>query len=297
MSQKLFKRILFRLLRLSNGILSDAWYLKLHFLIKFGSPLNLKQPKTFSEKMQWLKLYNRQPIFSTMVDKLKAKEWAASIIGEEYIIPTIATWNSPEEIDVNSLPDSFILKPNHNSGVGISLCKDKSVWDYKSAICRLRVGFDENYWKYNKEWPYKNVEKKIFAEILLDDGSGEDLKDYKFFCFGGEPKFFKVDLNRFHGHRANYYNLNWELQDFGETDYPSDPTIHVEKPTNFDEMVNLAKKLSAGLPFLRVDFYSVNGKTYFGEVTFFPASGTGRWYPASKDRELGDLIDLTIVKS
>lgn len=296
MASSLIQRILFKSLKYTNSFLSDASYLKLYYLIKFRKFLNLDNPRSFSEKMQWLKLHNRQPIFTTMVDKLKCKEWASSVIGPEYIIPTIAVWNSPEEIEFDSLPDKFIIKPNHNSGVGISLCKDKSSYDIPKVIANLKRALRENYWKYNKEWPYRDVVKKIFAEELLEDGSGEDLKDYKFFCFNGEPKFLKVDVNRFHGHRANYYNLEWELQEFGEVDFPHDINAHVEKPTNFDEMLTLARKLSAGLPFLRCDFYSVKGKTYFGEVTFFPASGCGLWYPGTKDRELGDLIDLSLIR-
>lgn len=232
-----------------------------------------------------------------MVDKLKAKEWAASIIGSKYIIPTLAIWNKPEEVDITVLPNQFIIKPNHNSGVGITICKDKNTCNVKEIISKLQDAFKHNYYIYNREWPYKNINRKIFAEKLLIDQSGDDLKDYKFFCFNGIPKFLKVDINRFHGHRANYYNMNWELQPFGEIDYPSNPDIEVEKPANFNEMIFLAQKLSNGLPFLRVDFYSVNGKTFFWECTFFPASGTGEWYPEGIDRKLGELINLNSISA
>lgn len=297
MAKKLTTRILFRLLRQFAPVLSDKIYLQLFYYIKFGKNLNLKEPKTFNEKLQWLKLYNRKDIFTIMVDKLKAKEWAASIIGSKYIIPTLAIWNKPEEVDITVLPNQFIIKPNHNSGVGITICKDKNTCNVKEIISKLQDAFKHNYYIYNREWPYKNINRKIFAEKLLIDQSGDDLKDYNFFCFNGIPKFLKVDINRFHGHRANYYNMNWELQPFGEIDYPSNPDIEVEKPANFNEMIFLAQKLSNGLPFLRVDFYSVNGKTFFGECTFFPASGTGEWYPEGIDRKLGELINLNSISA
>lgn len=288
-------RFLGKLIKSISPILPDSIFLMLYFPLRTGSKLNLRNPKTFNQKLQWLKIHNRNPLYTDMVDKLKSKEWAAKIIGNEHIVKTLAVWNTPNEISFDKLPQEFIIKPNHNSGEGIIICKDKKKLDLELTKKIIFKAFKNNYYRYNREWPYLNVERKIFAEELLKNDADVDLKDYKFFCFGGEPKFLKVDLNRFHGHRANYYNLDWELQDFGEERYPADPKIIVEKPENFNEMVEFAKKLSKGQPFLRVDFYSVNGKTYFGELTFYPASGMGKWYPEGMDRKLGELIDLSII--
>lgn len=270
----------------------DEPYLMVMFRILMGKKLDLKDPKTFSEKLQWLKLYDRRPEYVKMVDKYAAKEYVAGIIGEEYIIPTLGVWDKPEDIDWNSLPDQFVLKCTHDSG-GLVICKDKSKLDKVAAIKKLNHGLKQDYFKVWREWPYKNVPKRIIAEKFISpEPKKNDLPDYKFFCFGGQVKMFKIDFDRFIEHHANYYDINLQLLPFGEATYPPKPEKQLMFPSQIKEMFQLAEKLSKDIPFLRVDFYQVNSNIYFGELTFFPATGMGKWTDEKWDIMLGEWITL-----
>lgn len=277
------------------SFLSDEKYLKLLYRMHIGKKLNLSNPQTFNEKLQWLKLNNHKAEYTMMVDKYLVRDYIKRTIGEEYLIPLIGVWDNPDEIDFDSLPNRFVLKCNHNSGTGMCICKDKSKLDYEKVKSDLRKGLKEDYEKYNREWPYKNVPRKIVCEEYMEDQSGE-LKDYKFMVFGGEVKCSFVGSDRFstEGLHVTFYDNNWNIMPF-ERHYPRLQKPH-PKPICFDEMKKLAAKLSNNMPFVRVDFYEIKGKVYFGELTFFPGSGFEEFTPESWDYEFGSWIDLSMLE-
>lgn len=271
--------------------LNDKYYLKLVFFDQLGYKLDLKNPKTFNEKLQWLKLYNRQVQYTSMVDKYMVKKIVGSLIGDEYIIPTIGIWRNANEINFDTLPNQFVLKCTHDSGCVI-ICKDKSKFNAIDARKRLEERKKKNFFYGGREWPYKNVRPAIIAEQFMQNDSGSDLRDYKFFCFNGNVRFFKVDFDRFVDHHANYYDLSGKLLNFGEADYLPKYDANIELPKTINKMIELAEKLSVDIPFVRIDFYDVNGKIFFGEMTFFPASGFGKFVPEETDAKLGDKLVL-----
>lgn len=271
--------------------LTDEEYIRRMFKAKMGYPLNLDEPKTFNEKLQWLKIYDRKPIYTTMVDKYAVKEYVASIIGWEYIIPTLGIWDSFDEIDFASLPNQFVLKCTHDSG-GLVICKDKSKLNYASARKKINKSLKTNYFYFGREWPYKDVKPRIIAEAYMEDRGTSELRDYKFFCFGGVAKCYKVDFDRFIGHRANYFTVDGELMKLGEEICPPDFDKENIAPVTLELMKHLATKLSGTQPFLRTDFYDVDGRVYFGELTFFPASGFGKFIYDGNDELLGSWIKL-----
>ncbi len=279
------------LLRQSASFIPDKLYLTLLYRCKMGKWIDWKNPQTFTEKIQWLKLYNRKPEYTTMVDKFAVKDHVADVIGCEYIIPTLGVWNTPTEIDFDALPDKFVLKTTHGGGGGgVVICRDKATFDVVAARSKLRNSLKSDIYKYYREWPYKNVPRRIIAEKFIDVPDKADLTDYKFFCFNGEPRFLKVDFDRFVDHHANYYDLEWNLLPFGEAEIPPVES-HVEHcPPNFDKMITIARKLSKGHPFLRVDLYNVAGRIFFGELTFYPASGLGAFSPCKYDFEIGNRL-------
>lgn len=419
----------------------DGIYLRILYRIYMGKCLHLRNPKTFSEKLQWLKIHNRKPEYTMMVDKFAVKDYVASIIGAEHIIPTLGVWDRPEDIDFDALPNQFVLKPTQGGGGHeVVICLDKSTLNCNAVIEKLKIGLKQNSYRSLREWPYKNVPRRIIAEKFINsspevkdligykwycfdgepkicqvvqnrtaqesidffdtewrhkqfvglnskaihaevlpskpsniatqlriahelskeiqfsridlyetgdniyfveiafypasgmekikpdeyneileamlrlpgekrgghivnvssDGellfSKPDLHDYKFFCFNGSVKFFKIDYDRYINHRANYYDKNLKLQEFGEEAFLPDPNAEVKIPENINEMISLAEKLSLGHPFLRVDLYNIGGKIYFGELTFFPASGLEKFTPEVYDEIIGNYIDLNIVK-
>ena len=286
------RKLLAVMVRLAPYWKHDKSYLSIVFYLKMGNRLYWKNPLTFNEKIQWLKLYDRNPNYTRLVDKAAVKDYVANKIGKEYVIRTIGLYDAPEEIDFDSLPDRFVLKTTHGGGGGgVVVCKDKSRFDIEDARKKLKKSLDSDIYTFYREWPYRNVPKKIIAEEYVESEDG-DLRDYKFFCFNGEPKFLKVDFGRFIEHHANYYDLEWNLLPFEETDVPRNPEHEEIKPDNFGKMIELARKLSQGHKFLRVDLYSVKGNIYFGELTFYPASGLGTFNPQEWDWKLGDMIQL-----
>ncbi len=273
------------------SIIPDSIYLRMRYFTHTKKLLNLRHPKRFNEKLQWLKLYNRNPEYTVLVDKFLAREYVKNTIGEQYLIPLIGAWDRVEDIDFDALPDRFVIKCNHNSGDGMYICTDKSKMDVEKVKADLKRGMEQDYYLCDREWPYKNVPRKIVAEEYLDDGSGRGINDYKVFNFSGEPYIIQVDFDRFTEHKKNLYTTDWELCDFS-FNYPSHPEIEIPKPETLDEMLRLSKILSKGTPYMRTDFYSVNGKLYFGEMTFFPASGYGKFEPDEIDFLLGEKIKL-----
>lgn len=270
---------------------SDKLFLKIAYKAYIGKTLNLDNPQTFNEKLQWLKLYNRKPVYSTMVDKHDVKKYVADKIGQEYIIPTLGVWNKFEDIDFSALPDKFVLKCTHDSG-SVVICSDKSSFDYEKAKAKLNRGINSNLFWHGREWPYKDLPPRIIAEQYLEDEHLKDLRDYKLFCFNGVCRCFKVDFDRFSDHRANYFDTDKNLLKFGEKVCLPDFDRSIDVPDAINDMMVLAEKLSKDIPFLRVDFYYANGRIYFGELTFFPASGFGPFVPEEWDNTLGSWITL-----
>lgn len=275
--------------------LPDDEYLSRMYKIRIGRNLNLNNPQTFNEKIQWLKLYDRKDIYTLMVDKYLVKDYVANIIGKEYIIPTIGVWDNVEEIDFHSLPDRFVLKCNHNSGRGLCICKDKSKFDINKAKIELTKGLSQNYYYHGREWPYKRVNRKIIAEQYMEDDSGE-LMDYKLMMFNGVFKCAFTCTERFSsdGLKVTFFDKEWHMMPF-ERHYPSSKA-KIEKPVSYELMIKFAEKLSKNIPFVRVDFYEVKGKPYFGELTFYPGGGMEEFTPEEWDYKLGSWINLDGVK-
>lgn len=272
-------------------LVPDSIYLKAIFRERMGYKLDLKNPQTFNEKLQWLKLYDRNSLYTTMVDKYAVKKYVASIIGEEYIIPTLGVWDKFDDIDFDQLPDQFVLKCTHDSG-GLVICKDKSKLDMKIAKEKIENSLKTDYYLLGREWPYKDVPRKIIAEKYVEDSKTEELRDYKFFCFGGQVKCYKIDFDRMIDHHANYFDKDGKLIIAGESMCPPIIEKDLEQSVNIRIMQELAEVLSKETPFLRADFYDVDGKIYFGELTFYPASGLGEFEPKEFDFELGRWLTI-----
>lgn len=273
--------------------LPDKIYLQLLYFFEMGKPLNLKAPRTFQEKIQWLKLYNRKPEYTEMVDKYAVKNLVGSVIGAEFIIPTIGVWNKFSDIDFDKLPNKFVLKTTHGGGnCGVIICRDKSKFDKEEAKQKLEVSLRSSIYRSMREWPYKNVPRRIVAEQLLEIPDSEDLSDYKIFCFNGEPKYIQVIQDRNTRETIDFYDTDWNHQDFIGLNKSAVPGKLVPKPDNLAEMLNAAKLIAGNTIFLRVDMYRVEEKIYFGEATFFPASGFGYFTPKEWNSELGNLISL-----
>lgn len=273
-------------------ILPDDLYLKVRFRQRVGYWPNFRHPRTYNEKLQWLKLNDRHPEYTKLVDKVTAKDYVAARIGANYIIPTLGVWDSIDEIDWDALPNQFVIKVTSDSG-GIVVCKDKSQLDKEKAKAKLRHGWGKNYYQYNKEYPYKDVKPRIIAEQYMEDESGYELKDYKFFCFDGEPKLLFVATDRGkkdEDTKFDFYDIEFNHLPFlnGHPNARVAPT----KPENYEEMIEIAKKLSRGMCHVRVDLYNVRGKIYFGELTFFHWSGMTPFEPQEWDYRLGELIKL-----
>lgn len=287
------KKILTFILNKGAKLFSDKRFLKMKFYIEMGQKLDLDNSKTFNEKLQWLKLYNRKPEYTTMVDKYAVKEYVANIIGEEHIIPTLGIWNSFDEIDFNSLPNQFVLKTTHGGGGGgVVICKDKNTFDKQRAKKVLQKSLNSDiYWNY-REWPYKDVPKRIIAEQFMSN-NGKDLEDYKIHCFNGEPKFILVCGNRY-GKGAmidDFYTPEWELMDVRRPGHPRSEKAS-KTPEQLGQMLELSRILSKDIPFLRTDFYIIQGRIYFGELTFFPASGMSKFEPQEWDKKFGNWLKL-----
>ena len=273
--------------------LSDERYLKIAYWARMHKKLNLDNPQTFSEKLQWLKLYNRQPIYTKLVDKYEVKPIVANVIGEEYIIPTLGVWDKFEEIDFEKLPNRFVLKCTHDSG-GLIVVKDKSKLNIKKARKKINKCLAHSFYWGMREWPYKNVKPRIIAEQFMeDDGCPGDLADYKFFCFDGEPKYCQVIRNRSTKETIDIYDMDWQLMSFvGLNPVAQNGLTPVVRPEHLDKMIEICRALSKGMPFGRVDLYVINGKEYFGEITFFPMSGFGSFRPDEYNVLLGKMLEL-----
>ncbi len=283
----------------------DKIYLKIMFPILMDQKLDLKKPKTFNEKLQWLKLYDRHPEYTMMVDKCGAKRYVSEKIGNEYIIPNIGKemgWKNFKDIDFDMLPNQFVLKCTHDSG-GLIICKDKEKFNKNQARLKIERCMEQKYYYQWREWPYKNVERRIIAEPLMDDSNNPDslnkdgLTDYKFYCFNGIPKYLYVStgMSDHATAKISFLKMDWSFAEFGRSDYKKLDKIP-PKPMGFEKMIEIAKELSKDIPFLRVDLYEINHKVYFSELTFSPCAGFMPFDPKEWDEKLGDLLNLEKVK-
>lgn len=271
-------------------LIPDKIFLKCYFKVHMETRLNLKNPKTFSEKIQWLKLYDRNPQYNIMADKAEVKKYISEKLGEKYIIPTIGIYKNVNEIPFDELPEKFVIKCTHDSG-SVFIC-DKTIGiDVNKIKSELTKKLKTPFYLCRREWSYKNITPQIIVEEFISDKTGNCPVDYKFFCFNGVMEIFKIDYNRFTKRAANYYNRNCEFLNIGKVNSTPDPSIKLVLPDNFNEMVNIAEKLSVNIPFLRVDLYSVDNQIYFGELTFYPSSGIERFL-GDGDIMLGDLLQL-----
>jgi len=304
--QRLKRSFIFRI---APFIKDDVTYLRMRWKVYMDYPLNLEHPQTFNEKLQWLKLHDRRPEYTIMVDKIEAKKYVANIIGEEHIIPTLAVYDRAEDIDFDALPNQFVLKCSHDSG-GIVICSDKTKLDKEAAIKKLKRGLKKNYYFQNREWPYKDVKPRVIAEQYMTNKGESDLtdykihnfneryesselSDYKWFCFDGEPKCMFIATDRFEKleeTKFDFYDADFNHLPF--TNGHPNATKKLEKPHGFEEMKKLAAKLSNGIPQVRIDFYNVNGRIYFGEMTFSHWSGMKPFVPREWDYILGSYIKL-----
>ena len=278
--------------------MKDEDYLKLMYWAVIGDKLDLDDPVTYMAKIQWLKLHDRQKRYVRLVDKIKAKEYVARKIGEEYVVPNLGVWDSFDEIDFDALPQQFVLKCNHDSG-SVVICRDKSTFDKTAAERKITKKLKTDAYKWGREWPYKHVPRKVFAETYLENDSGmSDITDYKFFCFGGVPRYCQVITDRSTDEKIDFYDMDWNHQPFvGLTLNVENSTKEIKKPVHFEKMIELAGILSKGMCFARIDFFEVKGNLYFGEITLYPAAGFGFFRPKEWNTTLGDMIDLSLVKT
>lgn len=283
-SNKLVKNIRYML-----KFLPDRIYIQLNYFARFKKFANLETPKTYNEKINWLKLNVKNPLYTKLVDKYEVKSYVGNIIGSQYIIPTLQVYDDVDSIDFDALPEQFVLKCTHDSE-GLVICKDKTSLNIDKAKKKLRRALKQNFFYIGREYPYKNVKPRIIAEPYLEDNIYNELRDYKFFCFDGEPKFMFVISNRMNDAKIDYFDLNFKHLDTRQKYENADQKI--EKPINFDKMIELSRTLSKKLGHVRVDFYEVNGKIYFGELTFYHFSGFMPFEPAKWDEIFGEYFNF-----
>lgn len=275
--------------------LSDREYIEILYQKNFNKKIDLDNAQTFNEKLQWLKLNDRKEKYTKMVDKYEVKKYVSEKIGQEYIIPTLGIYEKFEDIDFNKLPNQFVMKCTHDSGSTI-ICKDKNTFNKEKAKKQINKALKHNYYHAGREWPYKNVKPRIIIEQYMTDDENDDLIDYKIMCFNGKVKCSFLCLNRRNenGLNVDFYDREWNKMPF-ERHYKNSQII-TKRPKNYELMIEFAEKLSEKIPFLRVDFYEIKGKLYFGELTFYPGGGFEEFTPEIWDKTLGDWIDLSDVK-
>ena len=273
----------------------DSLFIPAYYYLNVGERLNVKNPQTFTEKMQWLKLHDHKELYHSLVDKLTVKDYVAKAIGDEYVIKTLAVWDSVDEIDISNLPNQFVLKTTNGGGsTGVVICKDKKTFDLEEAKRKLRWSASYDIYQQMGEWVYKGVKPRIIAEELLVQETHKDyLRDYKWYCFDGDPKFCQVIQDRESKETIDFFDSEWRHQEFVGLNPAAGPAaVAPSRPDNLEIQIKIAKELSRNIPFSRIDLYSINKKTYFGEITFYPASGIGSFTPKKYNNVLGELLVL-----
>lgn len=280
----------YRMSRMLPWIVSDEFYIRLMYRFELGRWPDLTHPKRFTEKLQWLKLHDRNPLYTKLVDKLAVKEWVTERIGPGRCFNVLGVWDRAENIDFGTLPNQFVLKCNHLGGGLVTICKDKTKLDFNTVREGVRWQLRHNMYLAWREWPYKNVQPKVFVEEYHEDEFGE-LRDYKVFCFNGVPKFLLVASNRFSTHNLNVFDMEGNACSFNSSDGRPNPRVEIEVGC-FEELKRLASLLSMGIPHVRVDFYIVQGRIYFGEMTFFDSSGLDNYGSDEMDLKIGEWLKL-----
>lgn len=276
--------------------LPDELFIKAKYYLLLGKRLNLKKPESFNEKLQWLKLNDRNPIYPIIVDKVQVKGYIEKLVGSKYIIPTIGSWDSFDQIDFDELPEQFVLKCTHDSG-GVVVCEDKATFDREAAKKKIEKSLKHNYYYVGREWPYKNVKPRIMAEPLMHDDVMGELVDYKIQCFNGKPDNVLVCYDRKSGNtKYRYFSTDWKFLRYCVWDEKTPKDFSFPQPEALDEMLQLARILSKGFPELRVDLYYINKKVYFGELTLYSNSGMDADLTDEADLELGRKLQLDINK-
>jgi hypothetical protein len=268
--------------------------------IQTGKRIHLREPKGFNEKIQWLKLYHRNPNYTLMVDKFSVRKFVADRVGEKYLVPLLGVWENADDIDFEQLPNQFVLKCNHNSGGGMCICRDKSQLDIVKVKKEINAALRKNYYYEEREWAYKNVHPRVIAEKYmvntLIDNTKYSHEDFKFYCFNGEPKFFYVGMeDTSNGSKVklmlSFFDLEFRPTEFGRSDCEPIP-FDVKKPACFEEMLGIARRLSADIPFVRIDLFIANNQVYFGEMTLCPGGGFGFFKPEEWEEKIGDWLEL-----
>lgn len=289
-----FRSRMKQLLKEYGGWIPDAIYLRIMFYLYMGKRLHLHNPKTFSEKLQWLKLYNRKAEYTMMVDKYAVKDYVASIIGEDYIIPTLGVWDKPEDIEWHKLPNQFVLKTTHGGGnKGVVICRNKEKFNKIEAMAQLGQSLTQDIYRNFREWPYRDVRRRLMAEKYMSNKETEELEDYKFFCFNGVPKVMYIASDRNNPDeetKFDFFDMHFNHLPF--TNGHPNSTKEIPIPKKFEEMKEIAAKLSQGIPHVRIDMYIINDKIYFGEMTFFHWSGLKPFVPEEWDEIFGSYITI-----
>jgi hypothetical protein len=271
-----------------SHIIPDTLYLRMKYRMRTGKRLHLSNPSTYSEKLQWMKVYDRKPLYTTVVDKYEVKKFVAEKLGEEYVVPLIGVWDHVDDIPFDELPNQFVLKCTHDSG-GLQICKDKATFDFEAAKKKIREVLKTDYYWASREWPYKNVKPRVIAEQYLEDAATGETRDYKFFTFQGEPKVMYIATGRGCGATyADFFDMDFNHLEL-DIDHVNAPEAPL-KPVCFEEMKKAAAVLAQGFPQVRVDFYEINGKVYFGEMTFFHCGGFINFTPDHWNKTFGDWM-------
>lgn len=296
------RKVLSYIIRHCLTFLPEKSYLNILYFIEVGEFLHIKEPRTFTEKIQWLKIYDFKPEYTKLVDKLTVKEYVSAIIGTEYIIPTIGVWNNVSDINWDSLPEQFVLKTTHGGGgYGVVICNNKATFDKEKAIKKLTLSMKTNAGHSYREKPYLAVPRRIIAEKYMAEKDAEgklinkDLSDYKFFCFNGEPKYCQVIRDRHTKETIDFYDMDWNHAPFIGLNFMAKNGMKpVSRPIHLEIMKNICRKLSKDMKFVRIDLYVINEQVYFGEITLYPASGFGNFSPKGWNEKLGKLIKINI---
>lgn len=291
----MINKILYLLIKLSEKkiiFLTDKFFIKMKYYYVFHKKLNLQNPQSFNEKLQWIKLYDRNIIYSTLVDKYEVKKYLKDKIDNSMIIPTLGIYDCWKQIDFSKLPNSFVIKCTHNSG-GVVIVNDKEKLDYKNAKRIIEKSLKSNFYYYAREWPYKNVKPRIIIEKLLNN-NGKEINDYKFQMFNGELGYSFVCTNREKNDvKYTFFDKNKNFIEVTQCSKKYDK-YNAKLPEKYDIMLNIAKKLSKNIPEIRIDFYEINNKVYFGEFTFFDSGGFGIFEPDEWDFKFGSMLNLNI---
>lgn len=292
--KKLYARYLSYILNrpVIRNIVPEKYFIKYRYYFYNERKLNLKNPVYYNEKLQWLKLYDKNMEYSKLVDKYEVRKYVSKFIGNKYLIPLLAgPFTDFHEINIEDLPDQFVIKTTHDSG-GVLICQNKKEFDTKKAIHFIKEHQHNGFYWLGREFPYKGLSPRLIVEQYMVDESGFELKDYKIFCFNGVPKIIQVDFGRFNIHKRNFYDTNWTFLDFSTNIYESDRTFMTSPPVTLSEMIEVAKILSKNIPHVRVDLYSINSSVYFGELTFFHGSGFEKFSSDYWEKRMGDWLIL-----